>query len=201
LRKIGRSPKNIPNEGVLGIGTLIVFISVILVAAVASAVIISTSSNIAGAGYLTGFDTRSRVLSRAKVLSVAGTDASDHTLEKFEILIRLQEGGNSFNLNNTIVFVYTKAASRDLFYSGLTTENGEADGNTDYKVFYIKQGPGHVDDIVSQGDVLKVMFTAYGSILEGEKVRIKIVPNPSLPTIVEFTAPFSMITRRINLWP
>ena len=97
------------SKGLMGVGTLIVFIAVILVAAVAATVLISVSSSLQQKSLDTGSQAEEGVATGAEVISVMGTDgATGHDLEKFEIYARLQSGSETMNWR---WLVSTKAAT------------------------------------------------------------------------------------------
>jgi archaeal flagellin FlaB len=185
------------NKGMMGVGTLIIFIAVILVAAVAAAVLISTAGSLQQRSLVTGGQAEEGVSTGAEAVSVMATDASaDHTIEDFEMLLRLQAGSESMNLNNTVVVLDTSTTSQNLDYSGADTYD-----TVNYGVTYVKQGPDYENGYLSRGDVVKVWFSADGSIAENQKVRLKVIPRVGQATIVEFTTPDVMTDSRITLWP
>ncbi|MFH0861822.1 MAG: archaellin/type IV pilin N-terminal domain-containing protein [Candidatus Altiarchaeota archaeon] len=186
------------NKGSTGVGTLIIFIAVILVAAVAAAVLISTAGSLQQRALVTGGQAEEGVSTGAEAVSVMGTDArSGHNLEDIEFLMRLQAGSESMNLNNTVVTVDTAETTQNLDYSG----NGGTSSTVNFAVAYVKQGPDYEVGYLSRGDVIKVTFASAENISENQKVRLKVIPRVGQPTIVEFTTPDVMTDQRINLWP
>lgn len=201
--------KKLNNKGLMGIGTLIIFIAVILVAAVAASVLISTSGSLQQRSLTTGSQAEEGVSTGAEAVSVMGTDGSaNHDLEHFEVLLRLQAGSEPMNLNNTVVLVDTATTSQSLDYGGAVSDGTEASSTYQYRVTYVKQGPDYEGDYLSRGDVLKLKFRCSdctsgdtGGIGENKKVRIKIIPRVGTTSIIEFTTPDVITEQRITLWP
>jgi len=200
--------KSKDNRGMMGIGTLIIFIAVILVAAVAAAVLISTSGSLQQRSLTTGSQAEEGVSTGAEAVSVMATDGSaGHDLEDFEVLLRLQAGSEPLNLNNTVVLVDTADTSQSLDYGGAVDDATGASDTISYVVTYIKEGPDYESDYLSRGDVIKVKFNCFdcsgetGGIGENKKVRIKIIPRVGTTSVVEFTTPDVITDQRITLWP
>jgi archaeal flagellin FlaB len=186
------------NKGEMGVGTLIIFIAVILVAAVAAAVLISTAGSLQQRALVTGGQAEEGVSTGAEAVSVMGTDArSNHDLQNFEFLLRLQSGSESMNLNNTVITMDTADTTQNMDYAGTA---GTA-STTHFAVAYVKQGPDYEAGYLSRGDVIKVTFAATSNVEENQKVRLKVIPRVGQPTIVEFSTPDVMTDQRISLWP
>ncbi len=82
-------------RALMGIGTLIIFIATILVAAVAAGVLISTSNVLQQRALLTGQEVRKRVTNSIQVISIlAGGNSTSEEINDFEILIRLEAGSD-----------------------------------------------------------------------------------------------------------
>jgi flagellin FlaB len=187
------------NKGEMGVGTLIIFIAVILVAAVAAAVLISVAGSLQQRSLVTGGQAEEGVSTGAEAVSVMATNGtSDHAIEAFEMLLRLQAGSEPMNLNNTVVVVDTSEISQNLDYKG--TASG-AYSSMQYGIEYVKSGPDFESGYLSRGDVIKVRFNVTGGVSENQKVRLKVIPRVGQSTMVEFTTPDVMTDYRVNLWP
>jgi archaeal flagellin FlaB len=187
------------NRGEMGVGTLIIFIAVILDAAVAAAVLISTAGSLQQKSLQTGGQAEQGVSTGAEAVSVMAINGTNHNVEQFEMLLRLQAGSESMNLNNTVVILDTATSSQNLDYAASTGTFTDQQ----YAAQWVKQGPDYQPGYLSRGDVVKVIFntTTGASINENQKVRLKVIPRVGSPTVVEFTTPDVMTDYRISLWP
>ena len=197
------------NKGLMGIGTLIIFIAVILVAAVAAAVLISTAGSLQQRSLTTGSQAEEGVATGAEAVSVMAQDgATGHDIETFEVLLRLQAGSDPLNLNNTVVLVDTATTSQSLDYGGNVSDSVASATTYQYVVTWVKQGPDYEQNYLSRGDVIKLKFRCddcisgdTGGIGENKKVRIKLIPRVGTTSIIEFTTPDVITDQRITLWP
>ena len=90
---------NLKKRGVMGIGTLIIFIAMILVAAVAAAVVISTSNVLQQRSLLVGQEARKSITNAIQVISImAETNYTTETFNNWEIMIQLSPGSDALQL-------------------------------------------------------------------------------------------------------
>jgi archaeal flagellin FlaB len=196
------SEKKIGVKGMMGIGTLIIFIAVILVSAVAAAVLVATSGSLQQRSLLTGQQAEEGIATGAEVIGVSASNASgDYNIEEFEVLLRLQAGSGPLNFNNTLLMVDTSTRSYNMDYSGSSTEWSSGTTTGQYAIEYVKQGGDYVPGYLSRGDVAKMRFNVSESIPENKRIRMKIVPRVGVTTVIELTTPDVMTDQRILLWP
>ena len=184
-------------KGQMGIGTLIIFISIILVAAIAAAVLLGTASNLQQRALTTGKQTEREVTAALNVVTIAATDGSDGDVESFEILVKLAAGSDPIALDNLIITLDTKNTTQHLEY----TTNSSLVGTTYFGVEYIKSGPEHKDGYISRGDIAKITFNSSRSIEESEVIRIRMVPKHGVVMPIDIVTPDVMTTQRVILYP
>lgn len=93
-------------QAAIGIGTLIVFIAMILVAAVAASVIIQTSETLQNRAYAVGKQTIREVSSGIKIVDVTGyTDENKSKIEYLALSISPRAGSYDLDLNETLVYL------------------------------------------------------------------------------------------------
>lgn len=193
------------DKGLMGIGTLIIFIAVILVAAVAAIVLISTSGSLEQRALSTGKQTEEDVSTGVRVFSVIASDASDdRTVDHFEMLLRLQPGSEAIRFSNAIITIDTYNGSSELVFGGVVSNTSNTTGNTStsgYTVQYLSTGTAYQETYFNIGDVVKVSFDTGFAIGERETVRIQIIPEAGQLTHVEFVTPTAMTRRRIFVYP
>jgi flagellin FlaB len=97
---------NEDEEAAVGIGTLIVFIAMILVAAVAASVIIQTAENLQQRAYAVGKQTIRDVSSGLHVIEVTGyTDVNKSKIQYLAIAISPRAGSLDIDLNRTLLYL------------------------------------------------------------------------------------------------
>jgi flagellin FlaB len=93
-------------QAAVGIGTLIVFIAMILVAAVAASVIMQTAENLQQRAYAVGKQTIRDVSSGLQVIEVTGyTDVNKTKIQYLAIAISPRAGSLDIDLNRTLLYL------------------------------------------------------------------------------------------------
>jgi archaeal flagellin FlaB len=193
------------SKGMMGIGALIIFIAIILIAAIAASVLITTGGSLQQKALITGAQTEESIASGVEAMTVVASDASSsgtpHRVQNFKILARLQSGSQGMNLNNTILTVDTETMSTSLTYNTTVSDDTITDSTTHYLVYYVQQGINHEPGYLNRGDVGKIIFHLQAAIGENELVRIKLIPRVGTYTQIEFYTPDSMTQQTVALWP
>jgi archaellin len=116
------------NAGDVGIGTLIVFIAMVLVAAVAAAVLIQTSGILQQKAQQTGKEATAEVSSNLKILSVVGynstgTGAANETtgIVNITVLAEVSAGGNNIDTSE-LMYKYINKSSNAFIRATYTSE-------------------------------------------------------------------------------
>ena len=79
-------------RGMVGIGTLIVFIAMVIVAAVAAGVLINTSGKLQEQARATGEETIRQVSSGVEVTALKGRTGDGPVVENLELVVRIRPG-------------------------------------------------------------------------------------------------------------
>ena len=91
-----------PNERAqVGIGTLIVFIAMVLVAAIAAGVLINTAGFLQSSAEESGEQAASQVTNRLVEVSTVGNVTGSSTIDWVNMTVRLAPGSEDVNLNDT----------------------------------------------------------------------------------------------------
>jgi len=94
------------DEADVGIGTLIVFIAMVLVAAVAASVIMQTAESLQQRAYAVGKQTIRDVSSGLRIIGVTGyTDVNKTKLEYLAIAVTPRAGSYDIDLNKTLLYL------------------------------------------------------------------------------------------------
>ena len=195
-----------------GIGTLIVFIAMILVAAIAAGVLIQTATSLQNKALLSGERTKGQVSTSASVLLVYGEDGStNNNIEDLFFKMKLVAGSDPIKLNDSLIEFDLMNQSSDLTYvaanctridgnpstSGYYTDDDE--GN--FSVEYLVRSPEWHNGYIQRGDVIKLCLMAPRSIEADEDINIRFIPKVGNPTLVSTAMPEVINQRRVYIFP
>lgn len=173
-------------SGQSGVGTLIIFIAMLLVAAVAAGVLIQTTGSMQNKALTTGSQSESQISTHLEVIKVTGVNGTDSSIENVSVLIRLAPGSNDIYLNETVLTIDTA--------SGSTTIPRSSMG-----VSYLNSG-ATANDYLKLGDLVELTFLS-GTLTRSQEAKITIIPKIGISTVVEFTLPEVVSDYKISLYP
>jgi flagellin FlaB len=115
---------NDDDRGQVGIGTLIVFIAMVLVAAIAAGVLINTAGFLQSSAEETGQQSSDQVTNRLEVVSAVGVEINndENNIGMVELTVRKAPGAGNIDLGSTTLQMVHSSGSYDLTY-------GDEDGN------------------------------------------------------------------------
>lgn len=102
----------------MGVGTLIVFIAMLLVAAIAAGVLIQTSGSLQEKSLSTGHQARTQISTHARSYEVSATDGSDGSLTDFQQILKISPGSEGIKLTSSMITFNTRNATASLQYKG-----------------------------------------------------------------------------------
>ena len=181
----------------MGIGTLIIFIAVILVAAIAAAVLLGTGGKLQQTALKTGEETRAAIATGAEIVTVSAQNGNNSNVENFTLMMRLNPGSDSMKLESTVIRLDTKNTTQELTYGA----SGCTGNQTHYCIDYVKEGPGYKDGYLTKGDFIKITLDSQRSIIESETIRLRFVPRTGQTTALQFVTPAVIKDVRIYLYP
>ena len=181
------------NQADVGIGTLIVFIAMILVAAVAAAVLIQTSGVLQQKAQQTGKEATSEVASNLKISSVVGTtDGSHGRVQKLNITVELSAGGSSIDFNKVVIKYINETSSTIL---NLQTDTSQGASATLFNYSEVRVGSGSPNFVLQPGDLAVItldLTPATGTSQElypRKKGTIQIIPESGTMVLKDIVAP------------
>ena len=168
MSPIPRVRRLLRNErGEVGVGTLIVFIAMVLVAAVAAAVIIGTAGSLQQRAAVTGQEATQEVSSNLKVLSIDGTrNSTSVDVYTLSFKLALQAGSEDLDLSDMVL----------RFSDGTTVRNYQLNGTYAFTLSWIR-GQG-IDNVMEAGDLVDLTLTRIdGTLAPRSEFEINMIPQ------------------------
>ncbi|WP_311171111.1 archaellin/type IV pilin N-terminal domain-containing protein [Halobellus ordinarius] len=91
------------NRGQVGIGTLIVFIAMVLVAAIAAGVLVNTAGFLQATAEEAGQESVDKVTNRVEVVNQHGTVGPGNKIANITLTVRLAAGSSAVDMNQTSI--------------------------------------------------------------------------------------------------
>jgi len=200
------------DRGQVGIGTLIVFIAMVLVAAIAAGVLINTAGLLQSQAEATGEESSEQVTDRVQVSTVIGTSGEDNDgneelesgeIDRIELTVLRSPGAGDIDLTNAILEVFAEGESATLTWNS-DDDDGEEFDNTipdpgDDNIedgFAIQDIQGASDGSLSDSsDRATLAFDLSekaDTLSEGESVQISVTSASGGTAFVEKRAPSSI---------
>ncbi|RLG36440.1 MAG: flagellin [Thermoproteota archaeon] len=204
------------DEAEMGIGTMIIFIAMVIVAAVAATLLISTASWVQQQAQETGRIAIQDVATGFKIIHIQGDRHADgsssgsnqSTIQIVEIKVALEAGSPSLNLSNVIIEVTDGDTEVTLSYNSSASSPSDLQytaNNKEYMAAELRDPDGQFTNsnpIVTQGAVLWLKFDAADAGLNLDpqtKVTIHIIPKHGVPTYEWFETPAVYTSRYVQL--
>lgn len=188
------------NKGAQGIGTLIIFIALILVAAVAAGVLIQTASSLQSKSLDVGRQSQEKITTDIEVVQVYATNTSDGIIngngtDTVTMIVRLGSGSSPINLNDLIVKMDTQSGSQNLQF-------GSTGNQTNYNVTYVSNaGVAGTTGYLVTGDLAQIVFTNANDIGEGDTATLRLLTKNGAVKPVDMTTPSAMVEVTTYLFP
>lgn len=197
-----------------GIGTLILFIAMILVAAVAAAVLIQSAGSLQSKALSTGSRAQSQVSTQAIALSLVGKDASvvdvngDRSINMSFLKIKLAAGSEPIKLDDALLQVDVGGQHVNLRYDPAvdcldeTAGPGGLFNETHYTLHYgVRTLIGNPDGYIERSDVVELCFAFPSAVTEGSDIVVRFTPKIGSPTLIQTKTPDIMLTQQVQLYP
>ncbi len=196
MRRIKRED----DKGAMGVGTLIVFIAMVLVAAVAASVLIDTANQLQQQAERTGDEAIREVSSSFKIQDAFGRNIDDdNEIERATLKVALSSGATGQDLNQTVIQVQSNTTEENLVAAGA---EGEGPGSNNYSWSSIIEQEGSSDQYVESGDLYNITIdleNTVGSLGTQANLDINIIPKHGTPTYEEVVVPPTVTSEIVDL--
>jgi len=137
---------NEDERGQVGIGTLIVFIALVLVAAIAAGVLINTADLLQGQAQQTGQESTEQVTNNVNVLSASGTTDGSGELTSIEVRVSKAPGSGDIRMDDATFRWVGSSNAATVTSGGDVTLSGDTDltDESDVTVITITDNGGDI---------------------------------------------------------
>jgi flagellin FlaB len=187
--KANRAFKN--DRAEVGVGTLIVFIAMVLVAAVAAAVLINTTGSLQQRAQQTGKEATQEVSSNLKIINVYGDRgaATTDNLYEFKILAELSAGALPMDLSKLIIR-FSDGSTADNYVWATAEDNSTSPPK--FELSCIRGDCTDSDPVMESGDLVELYFSvddAGTGIPTRTDIQVSIIPETGSPVVADFKTP------------
>ena len=191
-------------RGQVGIGTLIVFIAMVLVAAIAAGVLINTAGFLQSKSQETGEQSSKQVSNRLQEVVTTG-QVGDNNVTIVNVTVTPAAGAGEIDLSNaTVTFIGPEGTfqlTRNGSFASASQTDTDAAADT-FDTAVIKDVDGSAPVLNDPDDRIQFVFVLNdgadadgrftGGLDEGEEVTIKINTLAGASTTIRFTVPQSL---------
>ena len=186
--KANRASKN--DRAEVGVGTLIVFIAMVLVAAVAAAVLINTTGTLQQRAQATGKEATQEVSSNLKVINVYGTRASTAAdVSQIKVAVQLSAGALPMDLEQLIIR-YSDGANAPVNYIW-EAYDGTPSTNLVFQADWIRGDATGLAgaSVMEAGDLVELHFTLANALAERSDAAVTMIPESGSSVAADFSTP------------
>jgi len=219
MRKISKMLKE-TDVGDMGIGAMIIFIAVVLVAGIAASVLIQTANRLEIQAMTTGQETTREVSTGLAVIDIEGLNGSGKIV-KMTISVRARAGSGDIDLSHTIIemsdgkkktlLTYDSAEFSNItdgegsvFDNGTWTMDGEHFG-----IIVIQDADNSLsaaNPVINRGDIVMLCidtaacFTDTSGLSPRDTINGLVIPEQGSPATFSFRVPSSLTESIYDLY-
>jgi flagellin FlaB len=193
--------------GDMGIGAMIVFIAMVLVAGIAASVLIQTANRLEIQAMKTGQETTNEVATGIGVEDITGA-VTGGTISDIAITVSPRSGSNDVDLSNTVVEISDSTSKYILGYNstnwaaapdaaGVFATAAFPGTNNQFGVIVLEDADGscqQTNPVINRGDHVLLTISAdtvFGGLLERTDIWGKVIPENGAPGVFAFRTPAS----------
>jgi flagellin FlaB len=208
------------NQGAVGIGAMVIFIAMVLIAAIAASVLVQTAGQIENQAMRSAEQTKSEISTGVFVLDVTG-QIGNNKVQRLTITIRLRPGSNDIDLSNLAVEVADGTKKVLLIFNDNATWNFNVTLDDDGQVFgtgawnetaaefgilVLEDRDGSITQtspVANTGDMVMICVNAtncFSGIDGNDDVWGKILPEEGSAGVFGFRVPASLRDTVVDLY-
>lgn len=187
-----------------GIGTLIIFIAMVLVAAVAAAVLIQTSGVLQQKSQETGAQAIEEVSSNIGIENIVGhrSSASTNDLEYVNITVKVMAGAGDIDISQLRISIQNKTGRTDNIQYSATNLTSTTFTVTERRDEDDSYNTANSNYVINSGDLVTINLKPSIDFPAREPMRIELNPEHGAAVIKDLTTPASYgVDIYINLFP
>ena len=218
MRKLCEMLKN-KDVGAIGIGAMIVFIAMVLVAGIAASVLVQTSTKLESQAMKTGQETIDEVSTGLAVEQILGHKESTSSVDYIGVVVRPRAGSADVDLSETVIEISDSSEKNLLIYNGdvfIDTDEIEGDlftlatfsgaSSTTFRVVVFEDADGSCvsgTPVINKGDHVMLCINNKDCFTTGFSPRTdvfgQVIVEDGAPGVIAFTTPASYINDVIEL--
>ena len=177
----------------VGIGTLIIFIAMVLVAATAASVLIQTSGVLQQKAQSTGRESIQEVSSNVEVMQIIGarSDTSSNDFDYVNITMKVMAGAGAIDVGSFVMALQNQSERIDTI-KYVNDTNAASLTSTQFYVVVLRDEDNSFnassDSVTSinSGDIINIVLVPGVNLPTREPVRIEIIPEFGSAVVKEF---------------
>jgi archaellin len=185
----------------MGVGVLIVFIAMLLVAAIAAGVLITTVTSLQQKALTTGQEAKGEISTHLQFVQLSGENGIDGDMENVTAIAKLSSGSDPIDLRSVLVSFSLNNATSNLRYNSTMNYSNVNSTSRHFNVTYEVEGTEHREGFLVRGDVISMLMFPPRDMIEDEAVRLTFVPKVGTQTLLEFRTPSVIGRQTIFLFP
>ena len=203
--------------GDMGIGAMIVFIAMVLVAGIAASVLIQTANRLQIQAMKTGQQTTNEVATGIGVEDITGEVNASGTIRNIAITVGPRSGSMDIDLSNTVIEISNSGSKYILAYNqtdwvaapdaaGVFATAAFPAATNQFGVIVLEDADGSclaANPVINRGDhVLLTLssFTIFGGLTERTDIWGRVIPENGAPGVFAFRTPASYSTTVYDLY-
>jgi flagellin FlaB len=219
MRKISKILKE-DDLGDMGIGAMILFIAIVLVAGIAASVLIQSANRLEIQAMTTGQETTREVSTGLAVIDIEGLNESG-LIVKMTISVRARAGSGDIDLSHTVIeltdgmkktlltydsdeYSTVMDDGADVFVNGTWTMDGEHFGIIELQD--ADNSSSSTNPVLNRGDIVMlcidtaVCFSDNGGLIQRDNIQGLVIPEQGVPATFSFRVPSSLTEAIYDLY-